>query len=276
MKPQSESSADNPNTTDNTFVRLDAVMNGFVERFAVMAKETSERRKSLDSYVTLKRRRQSCPKGGPAHLIDMDESLRASGIRGDWQLVYSPCPKCLRDLDNQWLLRAGVPRLLIDSDFDNWKVRTDSDVKVLSAVKAFASDGNGFLILSGQVGLGKSHLAVAVMRQRHCGRMLTQNNLLVRLRERYHNDFAEDILSKCKAAKLLVLDECGFMTGARDELPAIYEILDYRHGETLPTVLTTNVAVAQFDEAFGDRIADRLRCHQPFVVLSGNSWRGTK
>jgi DNA replication protein DnaC len=114
------------------------------------------------------------------------------------------------------------------------------------------------------------------MRKRSCGKLITQNRLLLKVRERYRNEFAEDVVGKCKAAKLLVLDECGFMTGARDELPAIYEILDYRHGEMLPTVLTTNVTVAQFDEAFGDRIADRLRCHQPFVVLSGNSWRGTK
>lgn len=273
MQPQSEQS-DNPNTRSETSKRVDSVMNGFVEQFAVMAKNTSERRKALEAYLIPKRRQVPCSKGGSPHSIDVEESFRASGIRGDWQLVYSPCEKCKRDLDNQWLARAGVPQRLVDSDFDNWKPRTASDMKALTVVKTFAEKGNGFLILSGQVGLGKSHLAVAVMRHRRCGRMLTQNNLIVRLRERYSNEYAENILEKCKASKLLVLDEFGFASGGKDELPALYEILDHRHGAFLPTVLTTNVQIERFDEAFGDRLADRLRCHQPFIVLKGESWRG--
>lgn len=274
MQPQSER-LDNPNTKADTSKRVGVVMHSFVEQFAAMAKNTSERRKALEDYLIPKRRQIPCPKGGAVHLVDVEESFRASGIRGDWQLVYSPCDKCKRDTDNQRLARSGVPQRLVDSDFDNWKPRTAGDTQALNAVKTFAQKGTGFLILSGQVGLGKSHLAVAVMRQRGCGRMLTQNNLIVRLRERYSNEYAQNILEKCKATKLLVLDEFGFASGGRDELPALYEVLDHRHGAFLPTILTTNVPIERFDEAFGDRLADRLRCHQPFVVLRGESWRGT-
>jgi DNA replication protein DnaC len=74
---------------------------------------------------------------------------------------------------------------------------------------------------------------------------------------------------------LLVLDELGVSTGGRDEFPALYEVLNHRHGEELPTVLTTNVPIEQFVEAFGDRIADRLATAR-FCQLKGESWRKPK
>lgn len=255
-------------------VRIGDLLPAALDRINKLYESAKQRRKELERYASKQPKRIPCPKGGFPHVIDMDESSRESGPAGNWKLVYQPCPKCKMGDEVEWLKRAGVPKRLLEATLENWKPRTEGDRKALAKASEFVSNSDGFLVISGAVGLGKSHLAVGIMRKKHCGRLITQSRLFVKLRDRYHNDYAEDVIEKCKTARLLVLDECGFMTGARDELPAIYEILDYRHGEMLPTVLTTNVQIAKFDEAFGDRIADRLRCHQPFIVLSGESWRG--
>lgn len=273
MRTPSESLDNNSDITPAR--RFGDFIPGVVEHLAELSERAAKHRKEIERFASKLPKQKPCPQGGGPHVIDVDAISRASWAEGKREAIYAPCVKCRQESnDSQWMTRAGVPSVLAHASLDNWKTRTDVDKRILSNVREFAENGNGFLILSGQVGLGKSHLAVAVMRKRGYGRIITQTRLILKLRERYQNQFAEDVISKCKVTKLLVLDECGFMTGGRDELPAIYEILDYRHGETLPTVLTTNIPVSQFDEAFGDRLADRLRCHQPFVVLSGQSWRG--
>lgn len=239
-----------------------------------LSEKSAARRIEMEKFVVRKPKVIPCPHGGTAHWLDLDESSRASWPDGPFQLVYKPCKHCLRSGQEDWLSRAGVPKLLLKATLDNWQPRTEEDETSLEIIKRFTLAGSGFLILSGSVGLGKSHLAVGVMRERRCGRFITQNTLLLKLRERYRSDYAEDVLEKCKSARFLVLDEFGSMTGSRDELPALYEIINHRHGEQLPMVLTTNIAFDQFSEVFGDKIADRLRCHQPFVSLCGDSWRG--
>jgi len=256
--------------------RIRDVMPTVIQKLEAMHARAKQWRVDLERFAAKKPKKIVCQKGGQPHAVDMDASFRLSWPDKPFELVYAPCSVCVGLEQSKWMGGAGVPKILIEASFDNWWPRTEGDKTALRAVREFAAAGKGFLVIVGSVGLGKSHLAVSVMRQRGCGRIITQTRLLLKLRDRYHNKYSENVIEKYKTTRLLVLDEFGFTTGARDEPSALYDVIDYRHGEMLPTVLTTNVPVSQFDEAFGDRIADRLRCHQPFVVLSGSSWRGTK
>jgi DNA replication protein DnaC len=127
-------------------------------------------------------------------------------------------------------------------------------------------------------GIGKTHLAVAVMRERGGGRFLTQNQLLLKLRATYRDDKAEDIIEACKRVKLLVIDEVGLSSGGRDELPMLHEILNYRHGaEDRRTILTSNLEKGEFVAALGERMIDRFR-ESAFasIALKGKSHRAER
>ncbi len=54
----------------------------------------------------------------------------------------------------------------------------------------------------------------------------------------------------------------------------LHEILDYRHGERLPTIITSNLQFENLSGVLGERMADRLR-ESTFRVLtfSGSSNR---
>jgi DNA replication protein DnaC len=126
----------------------------------------------------------------------------------------------------------------------------------------------------GNVGTGKTHLAVASMRHFEKALLVKQSTLLWRLRKTYRDASADDPIEPCQKTKLLVIDEMGLSQGGRDELPMLFEILDYRHGEFLPTILTGNIEWPEMAELLGARLVDRLR-QSAFNVLNfgGNSHR---
>jgi DNA replication protein DnaC len=211
------------------------------------------------------------------HQVNVEETIRRNWQKTTFVAVYDPCSQCIKDEDHDnrasWLHSAGVPKILLGSTLDNWRTELASDVTILSTCRQWARDGAGFLILHGPVGLGKSHLAVAIMRERRMGRLVTQNTFLMRLRKTYRDDHAEDVVDRCKRARLLVLDEMGVSTGGRDEYPALHEVLSHRYGEMLPTIITTNVQLTDFKDAFGDRITDRLLSSGCFLEFRGKSKR---
>jgi DNA replication protein DnaC len=78
------------------------------------------------------------------------------------------------------------------------------------------------------------------------------------LRARYKDEYAPDIIQKAMKAPLFVFDELEELTGARDELPAILDVLDHRHGNRLPTVITSNLDWPNLGDVIGPRMKDRL------------------
>lgn len=244
-------------------------------------KEASDRfRRTVESFIAKSGATAGvkCPNGGPDHMLDFEESCRVSWQKPEMELVYTPCEKCrARELtpDDLRLHRLGAPKTLLKATFENWTARLASDHAVLRTCRDFAARPSGFLVLQGGVGLGKTHLSVAIMRKFGAGRLVTQNAFLIMLRETYRNDRAPNPVEICKTTRLLVFDELGVSSGGKDEFPALYEVLNHRYNEDLPTVLTTNVAVAEFVQAFGDRIADRLATAK-FCALKGESWRKPK
>ena len=99
--------------------------------------------------------------------------------------------------------------------------------------------------------------------------MVKQASLLRLLRATYGDKKADDPIEKAQYARLLVLDDAGLSSGGRDELPMLHEVLDYRHGERLPTIVTTNLPFEQLSDALGERMADRLR-ESTFRILTFN------
>jgi DNA replication protein DnaC len=214
--------------------------------------------------------------------VDEEASLRAS-YRGDLAVVAKACPACKGEereaAMRARLVRCGVPANLAHASFENWRPATTDDEKALATVRTFAERGRGFLCLMGKdYGIGKSHLAVAVMRERGGGRFITQNQLLLKLRATYRDDKAEDIIEACKHVKTLVIDEIGLSAGGRDELPMLHEILNFRGGaEGLRTVLTSNLEKVEFVAALGERMIDRFReTAHASVALKGRSHRGER
>ncbi|HEV2210216.1 MAG TPA: ATP-binding protein [Verrucomicrobiae bacterium] len=207
-----------------------------------------------------------------ARALDLELTRYWTNYHRTFTAGYAPCPLCVEEREEMELRERlhgqGVPKNLLRATFENWKPHNKAEKANLAAVREFAETvRTGFLILTGDVGTGKTHLAVSSMRLFKHPFLIRQNLLLLRLRDTYRNRDARDPIADCKKAELLVLDELGLSGGGRDELPMLHEIIDYRHGEQQPTIITSNLTWGELKTALGERIADRL-AESAFKVLT--------
>jgi DNA replication protein DnaC len=204
---------------------------------------------------------------------DDQQSLRAQ------RAVFRLCELCEAErrqlAEIEKLQGRGVPLILCTATFDNWTPADDGDAANLETAREFSRVRRGFLILLGELGTGKSHLAVAAFRTFNRGWFIKQSELLRRLRQTYRDKAAVDPIDEAQNAGCLVLDEIGVSPGGRDEFPLLHDVLDHRHGNQKPTILTGNLTLDELRAVIGDRMSDRIR-ESAFAVLNfgGVSRRG--
>ncbi len=113
---------------------------------------------------------------------------------------------------------------------------------------AFADNPRGWLVLVGDVGCGKTHLAAAIKNRRaeHDDPTLfmTVPDLLDYLRATYapSSDVTYDRgFDAIRNAPVLVLDDYGAHSSTAWAEEKLFQLLNYRFNARLPTVITTNV-----------------------------------
>ena len=186
------------------------------------------------------------------------------------KVVFLPCELCDQERrqrhEVERLHDMGVPFNLCNATFDNWTPADEQDQGILASVRQFVSVRKGFLILLGDLGTGKTHLAVAALRPFRSGLFLKQSELLRRLRQTYRDKAAVDPVDEAQSIGCLVLDEVGISPGGRDELPLLHDGLYYRHGNMKPTILTGNLSLDALRDVIGERMADRIK-ESAYAVL---------
>lgn len=236
-----------------------------LERFTQTALRTQNERRAF-----MAKQPQVVPcRVHPDFARQLDERLTAKATAhnfGTFKADYTPCQRCMDEAQTARLQGYGLPDNLIGATFENFIPDDAADAGHVDQVRAFCEIQRGFLIMLGGFGTGKSHLGAAALRQVGRGWFVKQSSLLLALRQTYRDKAAFDPIDRAQSARLFVLDDVGISSGGRDELPLLHEILDYRHGERLPTIITSNLPLEGLSAVIGERMADRLR-ESAFRVL---------
>ena len=116
------------------------------------------------------------------------------------------------------------------------------------AAQEYVADPDGWLCLFGGTGVGKTHLAVAIVaeciRKKQPVLFFTVPGLLDHLRETFEENSGFSYGSefdKLKEAPLLILDDLGIEHRTDWAYEKLYQLIVYRHDLRLPTVITTYV-----------------------------------
>ena len=168
-----------------------------------------------------------------------------------------------------------------DMTFDNFDVYENSTPderknleKVLRAAYSYAEQPQGWLVLMGKYGSGKTHLAAAIAQHRQVmGEeviFLTVPDLLDYLRTAFAPDATMSFDQRFQAvrrAALLVMDDLGTESASSWAKEKLFQLIDYRYVAKLPTVITTSKEMEQLDARLQSRLLDD-RISVPFAITA--------
>lgn len=182
---------------------------------------------------------------------------------------------------------ACIPQRFIGRSLDNFFCVTEDQKNALKVSREYVESfsdhykrGSG-LVMSGMPGTGKSHLAAAILQgimPSHCGLYTTCMNIIRNVRGTWRKDSEQSetaVLQVYGSAALLVVDEIGVQYGTDGEQTILFDVLDRRYREMMPTILLTNQAKAGFKQFIGDRSFDRLIETSRWVAFDWPSYRAT-
>ena len=128
---------------------------------------------------------------------------------------------------------------------------------------AFAKEPQGWLVLKGGYGCGKTHLAAAIANQRlamgHSVLFVNTPDLLDHLRAAYapsSTSSYDQRFDQVRNAPMLILDDFGTQSNTDWAQEKLYQIFNYRYNGRLPTVVTTNEELESIEIRIRSRMAD--------------------
>ena len=134
----------------------------------------------------------------------------------------------------------GIRKKYYDTEFSNFNAYTDELKKHFKMAKNFANNPDGKLVMLGENGTGKTHLAVSILKEVG-GVMYTALEIFLMLQQSYNGSSQEwKILKELCERDLLIIDEIGRTKGSDWELDRMSHIINSRHVSMKPLILISN------------------------------------
>ena len=134
--------------------------------------------------------------------------------------------------------------------------------RAFNQARRYASEQRGWLLLQGDFGCGKTHLAAAIanagVAQGIPSLFLTVPDLLDALRFAYQDEETsfEDRFEQVRRAPLLILDDFGTQNATEWAREKLFQLLNHRYINRLPLVITTNLSLEELDGRMRSRLSD--------------------
>jgi DNA replication protein DnaC len=229
-------------------------------------------------------------------LADLCKQLRVNGVYAYVQEYQPDNPELNQfltsalqaELDKRCLNRqmrllrqAGFPtkKRFEDLVLDNLPQDGRDALPALKALTFITERRN--VILIGNSGTGKTHLAIAVgilaCEENYRVSFLTAAGLINEMVEARNENRLSLYLRQFRKIDLLILDELGYVTFDLAGAELLFQLLATRY-ETMSTIITSNLGFSDWVKVFHDRaltaaILDRITHHAMILNMNGQSFR---
>lgn len=197
---------------------------------------------------------------------------------------FGPCECRQLRIAEDKLKASGVSEEFRNMRFENFNY--ESSLETMEAYATAKSYSKSFgeirvarqnsTILMGQVGSGKTHLAMAIsntLLDNSVGVIyMPYRSIITKIKQSITDEenYQREI-NKYKEAQVLFIDDLfkGRITEA--DINVMFEIVDYRYFKKLPVVVTTEKTIddlLEIDEAIGSRLYEMSKNHM--VTMKGN------
>jgi DNA replication protein DnaC len=178
--------------------------------------------------------------------------------------------------------------LLGDMTFDSFDLREDELKpderenlrRALEICDRFAEEPSDWLVLQGDYGCGKTHLAAAIANHRTAAGQPALFVVVPELLDHLRATFSpssqvrfDQRFEEVRTAPLLVLDDLGTESASPWAQEKLYQLFNYRYMARLPTIITMTQVINDVDPKLRTRMADVGRC-RIFGIIAP-SYRGS-
>jgi len=196
--------------------------------------------------------------------------------------IAQPCPACVGERDGQnvqaaytadeFARRSRIPAMFASARFSNWEPARygAGGAEIRDQVRRWGVQWpprQPFLVLVGNRGNGKTHLAAAVLQEvfdRHAvlGQFWHARDVVARLQATYDAERATETIADARAffaerLPLLVIDDLGAEKNTEYAVTELGRIVDERYSNQRPLVVTFNAG--SVEERTNSRLLDRSR-----------------
>jgi DNA replication protein DnaC len=195
------------------------------------------------------------------------------------------CEQEVRQREQNQLVRrvkaAQFPWPKALDEFDFGAVPGLNKAKVLDLARGEFVRGHEPVIIVGNPGLGKTHLAIGVARaccqQGYRVRFVTAAALVNELAAAQQEYRLNKLLKQFRAVDLVVVDELGYLPFSPDRAQLLFQFFGERYDRG-SVLVTTNLEFARWNELLGDErmtaaLLDRLTFRGHVLVVAGESFR---
>jgi DNA replication protein DnaC len=161
------------------------------------------------------------------------------------------------------------------ANFDNKVPGVD---KAFNYARKFAVDPQGWLVMIGPAGCGKTHLAAAIANHALANRIQALFTVVPDLLDHLRAAFAptseilfDELFERVRSVPLLILDDLGTEYPTPWAREKLYQFLNYRYNCYMPTVVTSNRSLESLDERIHSRMSDDAVCER--VEIKAASYR---
>jgi DNA replication protein DnaC len=181
----------------------------------------------------------------------------------------------------QRLKNAHFPVIKELADFDFSCLPMLNKAQILDLARGEYIQQKQGLILIGNPGLGKTHLALglaaAACREGRRVRFWTAAGLVNELIQAQDEHRLHRFIASALKLDLVILDELGFIPFSQNGAQALFTFCSELY-ERLALIITTNLKFADWVQVFGDErltaaLLDRLTHHAHIIELLGESYR---
>ena len=252
-----------PATTAGSSSKVDVTSKEYIEEECRISNEIEGDLKGYD-----------CPKCKNKGVI---YEPRFSEMYDYWNTVAVRCD-CMPIREELIRLEKSGLEALKDKTFDNYNYYEQWQRQIWTEAQADANNPEGWFYIGGQPGCGKTHICTAIVNELikngKAARYMIWQDEITDIKQHINDaEMYDALITPLKKAEVLYIDDFfkvgkGAQVTAAD-VNATFKIINYRYNEDLPTIISSELSVAQIikiDEALGSRIAEMTKGKELFIA----------